>query len=184
MKAYTRLVLSEIEKVLENIDDEQGWKLIREIKNAKRIYIAGVGRSGLAVKAFGQRLMHMGHSVHLADEITAPGITAKDLLVCCSGTGRTTLTLYMARKARAIGARVCVLTADKKSPLAQTADVVVQIPAPLEHRHKRRGVPTLQPARSLFEQSLFLFLETAVLMLMEKLRIPRETLDRRHANLE
>jgi D-arabinose 5-phosphate isomerase GutQ len=30
-----------------------------------------VGRSGLVVQAFGQRLMHLGFDVHLAHEITA-----------------------------------------------------------------------------------------------------------------
>jgi 6-phospho-3-hexuloisomerase len=184
MKAYVGLVLSEIQQVLDRIDGGAGWNFVRAIKKAKRIYIAGVGRSGLVVKAFGQRLMHLGYDVHLADEITAPGITSKDLLICCSGTGRTHLTVYMARKAKAIGAKVCSMTAELASPLAEVSDVVVQIPAPLEHRHKRKGIKTLQPARSLFEQSMFLFLESVVLTLIEKLQISRETLEERHANLE
>lgn len=184
MKTLTRLILSEIQRVIDNVDEAQWSALLPAIKGAKRIYIAGVGRSGLVVKAFGQRLMHLGCRVHLADEITAPGITAKDLLLCCSGTGRTQLTLYMARKAKSIGAKVCVLTADPKSPLAELADLLVQVPAPLEHRHKRRGIQTLQPARSLFEQSLFLFLEAVILALIERLQISRKTLEERHANLE
>lgn len=184
MKAYTGVVLEEVQRVLSAIDSQSSWKMVKAIRSAKRIYIAGVGRSGLVVKAFGQRLMHIGRDVHLADEITAPGISPKDLLICCSGTGRTQMTVYMARKARSIGARVCSLTADTHSPLAELSDVVVQIPAPLEHRHKRKGIKTIQPARSLFEQSMFLFLEAVVLTLMEKLQISRETLEERHANLE
>ena len=33
------------------------------------------------MKAFGQRLMHLGFEVHLADEISAPGIRRGDLIV-------------------------------------------------------------------------------------------------------
>ena len=77
-----------------------------------------LGRSGLVVHAFGQRLMHLGFDVHLAQEITAPAIRRGDLLVACSGTGTTLLPLYMARKARKIGARVVSLTARDGSPLA------------------------------------------------------------------
>jgi 6-phospho-3-hexuloisomerase len=184
MKPYIRRMFDEIGQVLDRIDNAQSLRFVKAIRGAKRIYIAGVGRSGLVVKAFGQRLMHLGYEVHLADEITAPGISSKDLLICCSGTGRTQLTVYMARKARSIGARVCTLTAEPGSPLAELSDVLLQIPAPLEPKSRRPGIRTLQPARSLFEQSMFLFLEAVVLTLIEKLHIKRETLESRHANLE
>ena len=182
MRAYRDIILREVSGVLDRIDEERTRKFVQEVARAKRIYISGVGRSGLVVKAFGQRLMHLGFDVHLADEITAPGIRRGDLLVACSGSGTTHLTVYMARKARRMGARCVALTARARSPLASMARLSVLIPAPLEHG--KNGGGTRQPARSLFEQALFLYLDSIVLTAMQELGISEKRLARRHANLE
>jgi 6-phospho-3-hexuloisomerase len=184
VKDYRRLVLDEVRQVLERVSARDADRFVAALARARRIYITGVGRSGLVVKAFGQRLMHLGIVVHLADEITAPAISRGDVLVACSGTGTTQLTLYLARKARAIGARVLALTARPRSPLARLARHVVEIPAPLERGRRARGVRTRQPARSLFEQALFLFLDAVVLKLIETLGVGPRKIERRHANLE
>lgn len=181
MRAYRDIVLGEVAAALTLISEQGSRDFCRELGRARKraVYITGVGRSGLVVHAFGQRLMHLGFDVHLAHEITAPAIRRGDLLVACSGTGTTMLPVYMARKARKIGARVVSLTAKDDSPLARLSHVVVRIPAPLE-----RGAGTRQPARSLFEQVLFLYLDSIVLRLMSELGIPRNKIERRHANLE
>ena len=181
MKAYRDIVLDEVSGVLTRISEADSRSFCRELDRVRRrtIYITGVGRSGLVVHAFGQRLMHLGFDVHLAQEVTAPAIRRSDLLVACSGTGATLMPLYMARKARKIGARVVSLTANPRSPLAKLSQLVITIPAPLE-----RGRGTRQPARSLFEQTLFLYLDSVVLTAMHELRISGRRLRRRHANLE
>lgn len=176
MKDYRRMVLQEVREALELVSSREADRFVAELARARRIYITGVGRSGLVVKAFGQRLMHLGFEVHLADEITAPGISRGDVLVACSGSGTTQLTMYMARKARRIGARVLTLTAKPGSPLARGSRVVVVIPA--------GAVRSRQPARSLFEQALLLFLDAVVLKLIETLRVRSRKIARRHANLE
>jgi 6-phospho-3-hexuloisomerase len=155
-----------------------------ELSRARRIYLTGVGRSGLVVKAFGQRLMHLGWEVHLADEISAPGIGRGDVLIACSGTGTTHIPVYMARKARAIGARVIALTARGKSTLGRLAHHAIVVPAPLESRDRVSGVRSIQPARSLFEQVLFLYLDSIILALKDEFGISTRKLARRHANLE
>jgi 6-phospho-3-hexuloisomerase len=43
---------------------------------------------------------------------------------------------------------------------------------------------SIQPARSLFEQALLLYLDSIVLSLMESMRISERKIERRHANLE
>ena len=179
MKAYRDVILREVAGVLARIDEAGSKRFGQLLAHAKRVYITGVGRSGLVVKAFGQRLMHLGFDVHLADEITAPGIARGDILVACSGTGSTQLTIYMAKKARKIGARCVALTARSGSPLARLADLAILIPAPLE-----RGLGSRQPARSLFEQALFLYLDSIILTMMQELGISEAKMRRRHSNLE
>lgn len=179
MKAYRDVILREVTDVLSRISEKDSRTFAQLLPRAKRIYITGVGRSGLVVKAFGQRLMHLGFDVHLADEITAPGISRGDLLVACSGTGSTELTAYMARKARKTGATCVALTARPRSPLGRLARLAILIPAPLE-----RGPGSRQPARSLFEQALFLYLDSIVLTMMQELGITEARMRRRHSNLE
>lgn len=181
MKAYRDIVLEEVARVLPRVSEAASREFCRELDRVRRrtVYITGVGRSGLVVHAFGQRLMHLGFDVHLAQEVTAPAIRRGDLLVACSGTGTTLLPFYMARKARKIGARVVSLTANAKSPLAKLSHLVIMIPAPLE-----RGQGTRQPARSLFEQTLFLYLDSVILSAMHELRIAGRKIRGRHANLE
>lgn len=184
MRSYRWIILKEIATVLDRMRDDGARRLIAELVRTKRVYISGVGRSGLVVKAFGQRLMHLGWEVHLADEISAPAIRRGDLLIACSGTGTTELTLYMARKARRIGARCIALTADGKSALGQTARRTIVIPAGLERNNGSHNVPSRQPARALFEQALFIFLDSIILTLKERFGITARKLSRRHANLE
>jgi 6-phospho-3-hexuloisomerase len=179
VKAYRRIVLEEVSRVLPLVSEESSKDFCRELARSKSIYVTGVGRSGLVVQAFGQRLMHLGFDVHLAQEVTAPAIRRGDLLVACSGTGSTLLPLYMARKALKIGARVVALTARSRSSLARLAHLPVVVPAPLV-----RGPGTRQPARSLFEQVLFLYLDSVILTAMHELRISGTKIIRRHANLE
>lgn len=179
MKTCRDIVLREVSAVLRRIDEADSRKFVRLLARSKRIYITGVGRSGLVVHAFGQRLMHLGFDTHLAHEITAPAIRPGDLLIACSGTGTTLLPLYMARKARRIGARVVSLTARARSPLAKISTLTVLVPSPLE-----RGKRTRQPARSLFEQTLFLYLDSVILTAIHELHIPSRRIRRRHANLE
>lgn len=179
MKEAREVVLREIAAILPLVKADAPRRFCRELARSKRVYITGVGRSGLLVKAFGQRLMHLGFDVHLADEVTAPAIRRGDLLVACSGTGSTLLPLYMARKARRLGARVISFTAKERSPLARASTLAILIPAPLEP-----GRLTRQPARSLFEQVLFLFLDSLILTAMHELRIPGRRIRRRHGNLE
>lgn len=182
MKSYREMILREVSEVLGRVDDKATGAFVREVLRAKRIYICGVGRSGLVVKAFGQRLMHLGYQVHLADEITAPGISRGDILLVCSGTGRTQITHYMARKARKIGARVIAITAAHRSALTKYAKLVIRIPAPISRGNGGRN--SRQPGRSVFEQALFIYLDSVILTLMHQLKISGRRIERRHANLE
>ncbi|OHB70416.1 MAG: hypothetical protein A2W23_06150 [Planctomycetes bacterium RBG_16_43_13] len=188
MSKFTTIILNEMSAVLSQIDERNTSKFVTEIRKAKRIYITGVGRSGLVVKAFGQRLMHLGFDVHLADEITAPAIARGDILIACSGTGTTMLPLEMARKAAIAKARVVSLTATPHSPLAKYSKLVITIPAPLEGAkgkgQRAKGLQNRQPARSLFEQALFIYLDSITLQLIDALHIRQSKIEKRHTNLE
>ena len=72
---------------------------------SSRIFVAGAGRSGLCMRAFGMRLMHLGKTVYVVGETTTPSIAATDLLILGSGSGRTASLLAMAEQAQRRGAQ-------------------------------------------------------------------------------
>ena len=79
--AHTRDIIQELGKNTGYLQEEQMQRLIAAVLEAKHIFTAGAGRSGLAMRAFSMRLMHLGFQVNCVGDIcsthSAPGI-------CCS----------------------------------------------------------------------------------------------------
>jgi 6-phospho-3-hexuloisomerase len=152
--------------------------------SAKKIFVCGAGRSGLAAKAFAMRLMHFGLDAHVIGETTTPDYGPGDLLVVCSGSGETGSLLSIADKAKRIGGKIALVTIVPGSTIGRAADCCVQIPAPSPKASAGAVVASIQPMGSLFEQALLLFLDSAVLRLMELQKKDSVNMFKRHANLE
>ncbi|OXM64384.1 MULTISPECIES: SIS domain-containing protein [Amycolatopsis] len=167
-----RAVLAEVHDAVTAVDPAAAAALGAAITTARTVFFDARGRSGLVAKALAMRWMHLGLRVHVAGETTAPAITADDLLVCLSASGRTTGPLANAGVARARGARVAVLTAAPDSPLAAEADLVVVVPT-------GGG----QHGGSLFEQACLLLGDALCGAFQHAHAIPDAALSERHANL-
>jgi 6-phospho-3-hexuloisomerase len=155
------------------------------IESSSRIFVAGAGRSGLCMKAFGMRLMHLGKTVHVVGETTSPSITASDLLIIGSGSGRTTSLLAMAEKAQRVGAQILLFTTDATSPLAGLSNLSVVIPAPsLKPSEGAQSHISVQPMGTLFEQSMLILCDSLILGLMQRTGVSSAQMFERHANLE
>ena len=181
----TRTVIAELAETLKNLSPSDMVNAVELINSSSSLFLAGAGRSALAVRGFAMRLMHLGKNSYLVGETTTPGIAEGDLLLIGSGSGRTGTLLSMAEKANKIGAKILLITIDPQSPIARLADLVIEFPTPSP---KLTGGPTkgqsVQPMGSLFEQSLFIFLDSLVLLLMKTNNLTSAEMFRRHANLE
>lgn len=178
-------VTTELSECLAKVSPDSIENALDELAKTKRVFLAGAGRSALAIKGFAMRLMHMRRTVHIVGETTTPGITRDDLLVIGSGSGRTASLLAMAQKSKQLGARLMLVTIDPQSPIGQLADCVVQIPAPSpKARSDKTSSKSIQPMGSLFEQSLLLLLDSIVLLLMDKENLNSDEMFANHANLE
>lgn len=184
IQSYAEEIFRELDKTLANISGEQGDILVDLILASKRIFTAGAGRSGLAVRAFAMRLMHMGFEAYVAGETITPGITSEDLLIIGSGSGSTGSLCVMAEKAKSFGTRIGLITIRNDSPIAALSDAIITIPAPTPKIDGDTGFKSIQPMGSLFEQCLFILLDTIILRLMEKNGMDSTTMFLRHANLE
>ncbi|MEV8131784.1 6-phospho-3-hexuloisomerase [Pseudarthrobacter oxydans] len=176
------LVLDEIGSVLQQVDPLEVAALVTELRLADRIFVAGAGRSGLVLKMAAMRLMHLGLTVHVVGETTAPAIRTGDLLLAASGSGTTAGVVKAAEAAAAHGARVAAYTTAPGSPLAAAAAAVVIIPAARKTDHG--SSLTRQYSGSLFEQVLFAATEAVFQSLWDEDTTAAEDLWLRHANLE
>jgi len=181
---YLEIILAELEETLPGISDELSEELIRHILLSNHIFLAGAGRSGLATRGFAMRLMHIGVPAFIVGSETAPAITADDLLIIGSGSGSTGSLLAIAKKARALGAKLALITTSEDSPISQAADVVLIIPAPTPKVAGEAIYKSAQPLGTLFEQCLQLVFDALVLRLVDVLEIDVDSMFARHANLE
>jgi 6-phospho-3-hexuloisomerase len=184
MQSYISQILTELQVTLNGVSGEQGKVLAAAILDAKRIFVAGAGRSGLVLKGFAMRLMHMGFQAHVVGETTTPSITPDDLLVVGSGSGAARTLIVIANEAHQVGARVALITIRTDSPLGQVADFVLTIPASTPKVPSPFGPQSIQPMGSLFEQAMLLTLDALVLALMTAINTDSQSMFIRHANLE
>lgn len=186
MDLHTRFqqVLAELTAVLLQIDAQAVERLLQQILSAERIFVAGVGRSGLIISCFAMRLMHLGLTVHVVGHVTTPAISARDLLLIGSASGATQSLLVHATSARQAGARLAVVTAMAGSALVEMADIVLMIPAPTPKADPAQTELSVQPMASLFEQVLLITLDSICMLLMERLDLDESDMFLRHANLE
>ncbi|WP_043444259.1 6-phospho-3-hexuloisomerase [Arthrobacter sp. L77] len=180
--AGLRLLQEELVGAADGLQDEQLSALVTEIQQARRVFVTGGGRSGLALSMHAMRLMHLGLTVHVVGETTTPAIGDGDLLLVASGSGTTAGAVAAAETAGSVGARVAAVTTDGESKLANLADSVVVIPAAQKTDHG--GTASRQYSGSLFEQALLLVLDATFHTLWQVDGTPAEDLWPRHANLE
>lgn len=176
------LIRDEITETVAGIDRHQLASLAALVGEADRIFVAGAGRSGLVLRMTAMRLMHLGHTVHVAGDTTTPAISAGDLLLVASGSGTTSGVVKAAETAATAGARIAAFTTNEGSPLAALSDVLVVIPAAQKTDHG--SALSRQYSGSLFEQALFLATESVFQTLWDNTDEPAEQLWLRHANLE
>jgi 6-phospho-3-hexuloisomerase len=180
-------VVGELADVLQEVDDAALRGIEERINLARRVFVAGAGRSGLMMRAFAMRLMHLGLRVHVIGEVTTPPIEAGDLLFIGSGSGETESLCSMARRARHLGAGLALVTIAASSTIGRLADTVVRIDASSPKVRPALGATvrtSIQPMGSLFEQALLLLLDTVVLRLAAARGTSPDEMFSRHANVE
>jgi 6-phospho-3-hexuloisomerase len=154
------------------------------ILSSRRVFLTGLGRTGLIARGFAMRLMHLGRRVYHVGDVITPAIRRGDLLVVCSRTGRSPILRHYMRIARKVGARVALVTADRHSPVASAADVVLELPSETKDPKTLKGRYPEPPLGSVFEQAMLLVLDQVVVRLMRVLCLSPGDLRRIHTTFE
>lgn len=174
VKDHAREAVAELDALVEQLDADQLEAVTGAFVDAPRLFFTGVGRSGLSARAVAMRLMHIGKSAYVIGEVATPAMTAGDVLVAFTSSGRGSV-LDQAEAARRVGARVVAFSTGENDVTA-LSDVFLTLPA-------RTVVPTRQHAGSLFEQSCLVAGDALCRTVQERLGIPTAVLDARHANI-
>lgn len=180
-KDLTKTVLQEHKKVLMDVKDGEVEKLLDAIAKAKCIQVFGMGRMKCAVRAFVMRLMHMGLDAHVVYDTTCPNIGPGDLLIVNAAC--TTIGYTVMQFAKKLGTKVVAITANPYSKAAKLCDFTVSLRGQV-HGGRDYEIPSIQPMAALFEQTIFVFEDIIIQLLMKKLNITAEQMAKRHTNLD
>ena len=148
-----------------NSDKNIPNELLVVINSTNRIFLAGFGRSGLALRAFAMRLAQLGKETFFVGDTTTPAIQDEDLLII----------------AKNIGAKVWLWSTNTRNTIYKKADYVTILSG--KSKFTNNDI-TQQPMGSLFEQSVWLYGDLFVMNYMNKFNISEFELKKRHANLE
>lgn len=194
-QAYEELIKS-ISAALRGLNKEEVKTLLDSLMDTrtrgKKVLIVGAGRSGLVGKAFAMRLMHLGFPVYVLGETINPNVGEGDMVIVISGSGKTTGPLAAAQMAKSLNAKVVAITSQEESPLAQTADLVVDIPGREDiasedeyHIRQLKGQhESLAPMGTIFEDTTMIFLDSIIAELMNRLGLSVDSMMQRHATIE
>ncbi|MQM03017.1 hypothetical protein Taro_035792 [Colocasia esculenta] len=164
-----------------------------------RVFVHGVGREGLMLRAFCMRLYHLGVAAHPVGDVTTPPAAPGDLLLASAGPGGFSTVGAICGVARAAGARVVLLTAQPESgsEARRCADRVAFLPAQTmadaedeeavgdNGEGKESGGPSVRlPMGSLYEGAAFVLFEMVVCRLEVVLGCTPQEMRSRHTNLE
>ena len=155
-----------------------------------RVFVHGVGREGLMMRALCMRLAHLGLPAHCVGDVTAPPAGGGDLLVASAGPGAFSTVDAICGVARGAGARVLLLTARPEGEFPRRqADVVAHLPAQTmadEEEAAAGSAPSRAklPMGSLYEGAMFVLFEMVVLELTRVLGQSPAQMRARHTNLE
>lgn len=174
-----QLVIGKISEILDATDSSYADKMVGMLDGAKRIFIAGAGRSKLVGNFFAMRLVHAGYDVSVVGEIVTPSIKAGDLLIIISGSGETEQLIAFTKSAQKVGAKIVLISSRASSTIGDMSEGVFQV-----GKQELYGKVVGMPMGTVFELSTLCFLEAIVAHMIWEKGIPEEIMRERHANLE
>ncbi|MCG7845319.1 MAG: SIS domain-containing protein [Methanomassiliicoccales archaeon] len=176
MKDTTIYILEEVKRTIERVDEALISEIVDKLASSPKIFIYGVGRSGLVGEAFAARLVQIGLNVHFIGDTTTPIVEKGDLVFIISNTGETMSAVQTANIVRRIGAKVISITGSSHSKLGIASNIVLELVQPRDEQKKK-----MAPLGTIFELSSMVMLDSMVPLLMNRLQQDESSLRRRHA---
>ena len=172
----TSFILKALSKMLSEDRSAEVNAAADLIEKAPKVFVYGVGRSGLVARAFAMRVVQLGLKCFFIGETITPIVEAGDCVLIVSNTGATMSAVQTANIARRVGATVVSVTGNRTSKLAHASNVVVTV-----HEEAGPEVSKYAPLATLFEEATLILLDGVVAQVMERLGENESTMRARHA---
>jgi len=180
LKKAVELIVGSIQRALSSLDPAVVEEFIALVLNSERSFIYGAGRSGLAARAFAQRLMHIGLlGAYVIGETVTPAMSDQDLLIVYTGSGETPSTIMVCKMAKEVRAKVAVITSNPNSSAAKLADCVVQLRVEREPE-----AADLALLGTTFEAIAWVLGDGLAAELKSRLGVTEREMAERHANVQ
>ena len=181
MKTITT-VLEEMHTVCNKVKPEEYASFVDLLRENRRFFFTGEGRSGFVAKAIAMRLMHSDKTVYVVGETTTPAIQENDILIVLSGSGKTPQAISISESAQQAGAEVHLITTNKDALKLPFVSGGMQIPAATKYRLADEP-ETIQPLGNQFDQAAHLIMDAAIIDSLDQGKT-NEELRKKHSNLE
>ena len=179
--AFMQQMAAIITKSVLTLDQHQVQIFFEAMLAAKRVYVAGAGRSGFIARAFGLRLMHLGYDTYVVGETITPAFHSGDTLVMFSGSGETHSMVSICMTAKELGGKICLITGSPDSKMSRIADCIVNLGDITGYYHKdkssfeirqltgkyRSVTSAFAPLGTLFETLALVFSDAVISALIE-----------------
>jgi 6-phospho-3-hexuloisomerase len=193
MKPAHRQMLEEFytnaQEVFQKFDEQELEQAVSIILASKKIFVLGIGHSGMFGKIFAMKLNHVGLKAYsLFDEINPP-FAKEDLFIAISQSGETKTILSLAEKAKKLGGKVLAVTSVRDSTMASLSETVLKIEKiadntvfeVLANIGDRKNQNLLG---ALFGFNIYILFYTIIVKLAQKLGESPDSINKRHANLQ
>ena len=137
-------IIEELDRSSKTIAPEKLQEVIKKIKEHKRIFVYGTGRSGLMLKAFAMRLMQIGLNSYVVGETTTPSVQEGDLLIVASASGETGSVCMTAESAVKQGVDLIVISSAPESTLGKFTHQISRLKQQPNLRHPRSAYSRLE----------------------------------------
>jgi 6-phospho-3-hexuloisomerase len=175
-KAATAYILERLGKMLAEDRSAEISASVDLIVKAPKVFVYGVGRSGLVARAVAMRLVQTGLNCYFIGETITPIVESGDCVLIVSNTGATMSAVQTANIARRVGASVVSVTGNRTSKLAHASNVAITI-----REEPKASTSKYAPLGTLFEDAALLLLDGFVADVMERLGETEATMRGRHA---
>ncbi|BDC36465.1 MAG: SIS domain-containing protein [Candidatus Methanoliparum thermophilum] len=176
-KESVKVIIRVINDTVEQIDKNDVENLENAILTASKVFLIGLGRSGLVAKGFAMRLMHIGIDTYVVMETITPAASNKDLLIVISSSGNKGSLIEITKLAKKVGMTVVSITSNPDSLIGNLSDKVVFIP-------KVANSCSLAPLNTFFEDTVMVFTDGVIAELMNKMGKTESDMKKRHSILE
>ena len=101
--ASAAYLLENLTKILAVDRSKEIVESVTILTSAKKLFVYGVGRSGLAARAFAMRMVQLGIDCYFIGETITPVVSDGDAVLIVSNTGSTMSAIQVANIARRVG---------------------------------------------------------------------------------